>query len=78
MHVSGTIPARAGSTVKATRRSGDGRDHPRACEEHYNTFGVGLVFLGSSPRVRGARVEPLRDGVALGIIPACAGNTETT
>ena len=75
MHVSGTIPARAGNTVKATRRSGDGRDHPRACGEHAALESGEPMDVGSSPRVRGTPHARHGALVLVGIIPACAGNT---
>ena len=51
------------------------RDHPRVCGEHPQIHNVFLISLGSSPRVRGTLRAHLRLSVGVGIIPACAGNT---
>ena len=52
-----------------------GGDHPRMCGEHqaHNISKTGEQ--GSSPHVRGTPVFNVADSFALGIIPACAGNT---
>ena len=53
----GIIPAYAGST---SRKHGEGlsaRDHPRICGEHCSASAGSATFSGSSPHMRGARVE---------------------
>ena len=71
----GIIPACAGSTLRPISRIPVWEDHPRVCGEHELRHIPEEGALGSSPRVRGARVvfaQFSRDG---GIIPACAGST---
>ena len=72
---SGIIPAYAGNT----RTVNDGRigqgDHPRVCGEHTGSKHVGLLYTGSSPRMRGTHLSKLRCYPFCGIIPAYAGNT---
>ena len=50
-------------------------DHPRVCGEQQGAAGLGLLRLGSPPRVRGT--EPHFHGLLRGhgITPACAGNS---
>ena len=50
-------------------------DHPRACGEQLNGRLLTSIFKGSSPRVRGAAVEPEAVDEADGIIPARAGSS---
>ena len=51
------------------------RDHPRVCGEH-SPSAVTLVSLrGSSPRMRGTLIRPIRLITPERIIPAYAGNT---
>ena len=45
------------------------------CGEHLNAVAGGNADTGSSPRVRGTHELPVVLPEALGIIPACAGNT---
>ena len=74
--VSGIIPACAGNTRRFRGRPDRRRDHPRVCGEH---FGFELDTggdWGSSPRVRGTPEDVSNDFRVLGIIPACAGNTQ--
>ena len=71
----GIIPACAGSTPTARKRSCDGRDHPRMRGEHFVPVTVGMAILGSSPHARGARQSGACDFRLEGIIPACAGST---
>ena len=75
VHVAGIIPACAGSTscfIPPVFRVGD---HPRMCGEHVTIPEDALLTAGSSPHVRGARGERIRQSHGLGIIPACAGST---
>ncbi|EEP20776.1 hypothetical protein BIFANG_03346 [Bifidobacterium angulatum DSM 20098 = JCM 7096] len=45
------------------------------CGEHPVSMKQALPSSGSSPRVRGTLGRVRVEGLALGIIPACAGNT---
>ena len=71
---SGIIPAHAGSRSSSCRCSSRRRDHPRACGEQGVLFYIPFLFLGSSPRMRGAAwprpICPARPR----IIPAHAGS----
>ena len=71
----GIIPACAGNThdLGANRRCRG--DHPRVCGEHWKVPTSIFCSWGSSPRVRGTRLWWFSCSVLLGIIPACAGNT---
>ena len=71
----GIIPACAGNTLHEILRRQLGRDHPRVCGEHHAWFRACRPQRGSSPRVRGTLRDHLIDRVDIGIIPACAGNT---
>ena len=51
------------------------RDHPRGCGEHSPCSRPAMVWRGSSPRMRGARVRFRSHFPLLGIIPADAGST---
>ena len=73
--VVGIIPAHAGNTL---RRGGILRrswDHPRACGEHLLRLIQQVANEGSSPRMRGTRLNRLTSTRGYGIIPAHAGNT---
>ena len=54
---------------------GGGRDHPRVCGEHRNVELCAPLSSGSSPRMRGTPIKYPIGCVAVGIIPAYAGNT---
>ncbi len=71
----GIIPAYAGSTPRERRPSVSSRDHPRICGEHTTARVRPLIIEGSSPHMRGARLELLARLRAGGIIPAYAGST---
>ena len=72
---SGIIPAYAGSTPSRETWAAARTDHPRVCGEHLGeSVGIGGL-VGSSPRMRGARVLVGGDGGLVGIIPAYAGST---
>ena len=77
-HLVGIIPACAGSTLARNAMRPIRRDHPRMCGEHADRAGVGAVGAGSSPHVRGARNANAAESPSSGIIPACAGSTEST
>ena len=71
----GIIPACAGNTRGGPSSGEAGRDHPRVCGEHWPSITSSAICSGSSPRVRGTRVEEGCVDRRPGIIPACAGNT---
>ena len=48
--------------------------HPRVCGEHNGVHGVGSIYDGSSPRVRGTFHGPFSIYDLVRFIPACAGN----
>ena len=76
-HVSGIIPACAGNTTRGPAASSPARDHPRVCGEHVKPGDDASPLKGSSPRVRGT-LRQFRDPIDVrGIIPACAGNTQS-
>ena len=71
----GITPAHAGKSDTCPIRSGDSRDHPRACGEKLNCSLNGFAIRGSPPRMRG---KALRRGASLfrnGITPAHAGKS---
>ncbi len=71
----GIIPALAGNTSHRSNTTARGRDHPRACGEHYYRVPAAIAGQGSSPRLRGTRIAHPALFVWRGIIPALAGNT---
>ena len=72
----GIIPACAGNTRWSGRRCCSTGDHPRVCGEHLRSQRKNDAIVGSSPRVRGTRFSNVFMLFCMGIIPACAGNTE--
>ena len=54
------------------------RAHPRAYGENDSTASARSTSTGSSPRIRGKRVEPACDGDDAGLIPAHTGKTHPT
>ena len=74
----GIIPACAGNTFSFSVAYSRSWDHPRVCGEHPWIAVQAVENAGSSPRVRGTRGQDECVEVAVGIIPACAGNTLTT
>ena len=68
-------PAPAGSTPSILPVLGQGRDHPRACGEHFRRSQCRHSQQGSPPRLRGAHRPDLRQKVANWITPAPAGST---
>ena len=60
----GIIPADAGSTEWVKSRIGKYEDHPRGCGEHAAIDVNALAVLGSSPRMRGARLIHLKRLIA--------------
>ena len=77
LRIGGIIPACAGNTTRQLIESLTERDHPRVCGEHRLCGGQLRGQAGSSPRVRGTPLRRPRVPFPTGIIPACAGNTET-
>ena len=71
------IPACAGNTCRSGNAAPSRRDHPRVCGEHnlIKSFVDGKT--GSSPRVRGTPRTNRPHNLMPGIIPACAGNTQS-
>ena len=75
LSVTGIIPACAGNRCEPRLFNIFFQDHPRVCGEQRLTVCAPMVWLGSSPRVRGTD-SPLPDQFEkIGIIPACAGNS---
>ena len=72
------IPAYAGSTDGDVRPSSSWQDHPRVCGEHLAQVPASPYHQGSSPRMRGARLQRLLPVLRLGIIPAYAGSTASS
>ena len=72
---SGIIPACAGNTSVRDFRASEYGDHPRVCGEHGGDRCHREGARGSSPRVRGTHAASCARMSAMGIIPACAGNT---
>ena len=71
----GIIPACAGNTGNSRTNVFRLRDHPRVCGEHICRVMWVTVYPGSSPRVRGTLDRISSSSMEMGIIPACAGNT---
>ncbi len=73
----GTIPARAGNTIRRKRRKTLYRDHPRTRGEHVFHYWENVYLGGPSPHARGTRRRGEARAVPTGTIPARAGNTLT-
>ena len=69
------IPAPAGNTSSISSSLRLGTVHPRTCGEHSTCIDVFLRDSGSSPHLRGTRVDVARRVMELRFIPAPAGNT---
>ena len=69
------IPACAGKTSWSRGSDRPPGAHPRVCGENYIYTLIHYIYIGSSPRVRGKRIEEGAQGVVGGLIPACAGKT---
>ena len=57
------IPACAGNTVPVEHRRSSRADHPRVCGEHTRALRTISLKCGSSPRVRGTRLNRRRCGI---------------
>ncbi len=68
------IPAHAGNASRASRAARITSVHPRACGERQNDPGETAAGIGSSPRMRGTRLQPGGDIILDRFIPAHAGN----
>ena len=77
LYGSGIIPAGAGLTWTAIRGAACAKDHPRGCGAHSSPIGCTILFMGSSPRVRGSLLMHISSRMPRGIIPAGAGLTWT-
>ena len=73
----GIISACAGSTRRRGRPRGGRWDHPRMRGEHCAARCLACLMAGSSPHARGAPARWSRMPFHSGIIPACAGSTNT-
>ena len=69
------IPADAGSTAPGMPTGVSVEDHPRGCGEHLVADNPREYVEGSSPRMRGARVQLIEWAPQGRIIPADAGST---
>ena len=69
------IPACAGNTGAWVEAVASDAVHPRVCGEHTGRELSPVRIPGSSPRVRGTRLEMIAPGLNRRFIPACAGNT---
>ena len=69
----GIIPAYAGSTRHGQRYSSQGWDHPRVCGEHRSDWTATSTRAGSSPRMRGAPAEQVKQLDARGDHPRVCG-----
>ena len=76
--IAGIIPAYAGNTRSCSSAPTRARDHPRVCGEHDSEGYQRSRRQGSSPRMRGTRHRLLSRWWNVGIIPAYAGNTQST
>ena len=73
----GLIPAHAGKTTGAARRTASNRAHPRSRGENCMYSQSTCAPAGSSPLTRGKRSRGQSALAILGLIPAHAGKTRT-
>ncbi len=76
-HALGLIPACAGSTYRSRCGPVSTRAHPRVRGEHDTAREDYDTETGSSPRARGAPGAADAGAQADGLIPACAGSTDS-
>ena len=69
------IPASAGNTWAAGVICSFEPVHPRVCGEHNVSIAMPRPMDGSSPRLRGTRIDGYVNGLFRRFIPASAGNT---
>ena len=69
------IPARAGPTSPPPRAAGPPSDHPRSCGANAARASSLTACSGSSPLVRGQRIDIVASASGVRIIPARAGPT---
>ncbi len=69
------IPAPAGNTIFRLLTDKLRSVHPRACGEHLSRYPMDGLKIGSSPRLRGTRVNLMGRNSFKRFIPAPAGNT---
>ena len=74
----GIIPARAGNIFRTTVNGVKGRDHPRSRGEYRYRPAQPWIYQGSSPLARGISSRTRVRTLFLGIIPARAGNIDTS
>ena len=72
------IPARAGNTIAVTSEGGEYTAHPRSRGEHLPFFSPLCYPFGSSPLARGTRNTPTSPNTTPRLIPARAGNTQSS
>ena len=72
----GITPAHAGKSDTCPIRSGDSRDHPRACGEKHCGGVLHCSGMGSPPRMRGKVACPAFTAGEVGITPAHAGKSD--
>ena len=70
------IPACAGNAYGCTSKAATEAVHPRVCGERVIAVASIAPCRGSSPRVRGTRINNSLYGCDLRFIPACAGNAQ--
>ena len=71
------IPACAGKTAQVANQDIANRAHPRVCGENSQRSHLSERRRGSSPRVRGKLIAFQKKDSYQGLIPACAGKTDT-
>ena len=76
--VVGLIPARAGNTPPRQQSQNPTLAHPRSRGEHPAKTAVAEPDPGSSPLARGTREGFSCEALEVGLIPARAGNTQST
>ncbi len=68
------IPACAGNSILVAADDFPAAVHPRVCGEQRRNLASRLVWIGSSPRVRGTDAKDMLEYAIHRFIPACAGN----
>ena len=71
--ISGTIPACAGEPRSTSLVNDRNRDYPRVCGGTVQCASATIRRSGLSPRVRGNQITSIICPLAVGTIPACAG-----